>query len=52
MAWQMGAVLYPLAAGFSIVWVGVPAGLLAVVILEVILFYPLLRIAVKPILKK
>jgi MFS family permease len=52
MAWQMGAVLGPLAAGFFIAWFGIPIGLLTVVILEIILFYPLLRIAVKPILKK
>jgi len=52
MAWQMGAVLGPLAAGFFIAWFGIAIGLLTVVVLEIILFYPLLRIAVKPILKK
>lgn len=52
MAWQMGAVLGPLAAGFFIAVFGIPTGLLTVFILEIILFYPLLRIAVKPILKK
>jgi len=52
MSWQLGAVLGPLAAGFSIAWFGIPAALFAVVVLEIILFYPLLRISVKPILKK
>jgi MFS family permease len=52
MAWQLGAVLGPLAAGFSIAWFGIPAALFVVVVLEIILFYPLLRISVKPILKK
>lgn len=52
MAWQMGAVLGPLVAGFFIAWFGIPTGLLTVVLIEVVLFYPLLQIAVKPILKK
>lgn len=52
MAWQLGAVLGPLAAGFFIAWFGIPVGLLSVVILEIVLFYPLLKITVKPILKK
>jgi MFS family permease len=52
MAWQLGAVLGPLAAGFFIAWFGIPIGLIAVVILEIVLFYPLLKITVKPILKK
>lgn len=52
MAWQLGAVLGPLAAGFLIALFGVSPGLLAVVLLQAILFYPLLKISVKPILKK
>ena len=52
MAWQLGAVLGPLAAGFLIAWIGIPFGLLGVVILEIIMFYPLFKITVKPILKK
>ncbi len=52
MAWQLGAVLGPLAAGFMIAWQGIAAGLLSVVILELLLFFPLLTIAIKPILKK
>ncbi|WP_309641024.1 MFS transporter [Flavobacterium sp.] len=52
MSWQLGAVLGPLAAGFLIAWVGIPFGLLSVVILEIAMFYPLLKITVKPILKK
>lgn len=52
MAWQLGAVLGPLAGGFLIAWIGIPFGLLSVVLLEMAMFYPLLRITVKPILKK
>jgi MFS family permease len=52
MSWQLGAVLGPLAAGFCIAWFGIPIGLLLVVVLELLLFFPLLVITVKPILKK
>nr|WP_298224002.1 MFS transporter [Flavobacterium sp.] len=52
MAWQMGAVLGPLAAGFLIAWIGIPFGLLGVVIIQMAMFLPLLKITVKPILKK
>ena len=52
MAWQLGAVLGPLTAGFLIAWQGISASLLSIVILEVILLVPLFGIAVKPILKK
>lgn len=52
MAWQFGAVLGPLAAGFMIALIGISMGLLSVVILDLILLIPLLAIAVKPILKK
>lgn len=52
MAWQMGAVLGPLAAGFVIASSGIESGLLTVVILEIVLLFPLFSISVKPILKK
>jgi MFS family permease len=52
MAWQMGAVIGPLAAGFFIAWKGIPAGLFAVVCVELALLFPLFSISVKPILKK
>ena len=52
MSWQLGSVLGPLAAGFFIAWFGISFGLFSVVILEIMLFYPLLKITVKPILKK
>lgn len=52
MAWQMGAVLGPLVAGFGIAWFGIPAGLLAILIIMLLLFIPVLSISVKPILKK
>lgn len=52
MAWQMGAVLGPLAAGFIIAVGGIPTGLLSVVILMALLVFPLFSISVKPILKK
>lgn len=52
MAWQMGAVLGPLVAGFGIAWFGIPTGLLAILIIMLLLFIPVLSISVKPILKK
>lgn len=52
MAWQLGAVIGPLTAGFFIAWRGVNGGLLTVIIIELILFIPILLISVKPILKK
>ena len=52
MAWQMGAVLGPLTAGFLIALIGIGAGLLTVVAVELVLLIPLFAIAVKPILKK
>jgi MFS family permease len=52
MAWQFGAVLGPLAAGFLIALIGITYGLLSVVVLLLVLLVPLLAIAVKPILKK
>jgi MFS family permease len=52
MAWQLGAVLGPLAAGLLIATIGIPYGLLSVAILMLLLFLPLLAITIKPILKK
>jgi len=52
MAWQLGAVIGPLAAGFMIAWIGIAYGLFCVVVLMVLLFLPLLTITVKPLMKK
>lgn len=52
MAWQMGAVLGPLVAGFAIAWFGIAAGLFMVFGIMILLFFPILYISVKPILKK
>lgn len=52
MAWQMGSVLGPLAAGFFIASMSIEASLFAVIVIEVVLLFPLLFITVKPILKK
>ncbi len=52
MSWQMGAVLGPLVAGFGIAWFGISAGLFGVLGIQLLLFFPLLAISVKPILKK
>ncbi len=52
MAWQMGAVLGPLTAGFLIALIDIGAGLLTVVGVELVLLIPLFAISVKPILKK
>ncbi len=52
MAWQFGAVLGPLAAGFLIALAGIDYGLLSVVVLLLVLLIPLLSITVKPIMKK
>lgn len=52
MAWQMGAVLGPLVAGFAIAWFGIPAGLFMVFGIMILMFVPVLYISVKPILKK
>jgi len=52
MSWQMGAVLGPLAAGFGIAWFGIPTGLFVVLSIQLLLFFPILSIWVKPILKK
>ena len=52
LAWQLGAVLGPLAGGFLIAWGGLKSGMFFVLILELSLLFPLLSIGVKPILKK
>ncbi|HMI06981.1 MAG TPA: MFS transporter [Flavobacterium sp.] len=52
MAWQGGAVIGPLAAGFFIAWFGITYSLFSILFLEVFLLWPLFSIAVKPILKK
>jgi MFS family permease len=52
MSWQLGAVFGPLLAGVFIAFGGIQIGLLGVVVLELVLFFPILAIAVKPILKQ
>jgi MFS family permease len=52
MSWQLGAVIGPLMAGVFIASFGIPIGLFAVICFLVIIYFPLLSIAVKPILKK
>jgi MFS family permease len=52
MSWQMGSVLGPLLAGIFIAWKGITAGLLAVILVEILLYIPILSISVKPILNK
>ena len=52
MSWQVGAVIGPLIAGVFIAWFGIAIGLFAVVVFLLIMYLPLLSIAVKPILKK
>lgn len=52
MAWHLGAVLGPLAAGFGIAAFGIPTSLFAVLCILIVLLMPLLAISVKPILKK
>jgi MFS family permease len=52
MAWQFGAVLGPLAAGFIIAFAGIATGLFSVLGINLLLLFPLLAISVKPILKK
>lgn len=52
MAWHLGAVLGPLAAGVGIAWKGIPTSLFAVFVLLMLLLLPLFAIASKPIIKK
>ncbi len=52
MAWHLGAVLGPLAAGFGIAWKGIAPSLFVVFALLTSLLLPLLAIASKPVIKK
>jgi MFS family permease len=52
MSWQLGAVIGPLMAGVFIASFGIPIGLFAVICFLLIIYFPLLSIAEKPILKK
>ena len=52
MAWQIGAVLGPLTAGAMIAWKGIEAGMILVVIIELIPISAILAIKAKPIMKK
>jgi MFS family permease len=52
MAWQIGAVLGPLAAGLLIALNGVMTGMFAVIIIELLLLIPILAIKSKPIINK
>lgn len=52
MAWQIGAVMGPLLAGFMIAWKGVEAGMALVVFVELLPLLAILSIKAKPILKK
>ena len=52
MAWQLGAVGGPLAAGFCIALLGIAPSLALVGVIQLILLVPLLAIEAKPILKR
>ena len=52
MSWQMGSVLGPLVAGVFIAFFGIAAGLFAVIIVFILIYFPLFHITVKPILKR
>lgn len=52
MSWQLGAVIGPLMAGVFIASFGIPIGLFAVICFLLIIYFPLLSITEKPILKK
>lgn len=52
MAWQIGAVLGPLTAGFMIAWKGAEAGMGLVVAIELLPLFAIMSIKAKPILKK
>ncbi|MFM7018303.1 MFS transporter [Flavobacterium sp.] len=51
MSWQMGSVLGPLVAGIFIAWTGITIGLFAVLIFLMLVYIPIFKISVKPILK-
>ena len=52
MSWQMGAVLGPLVAGVFIAFFGIAAGLFAVIFVIILIYFPIFKIGVKPILKR
>jgi len=52
MSWQLGAVIGPLVAGGCIAWLGIAKGLFVVCCVLVTIYFPLLSISAKPILKK
>lgn len=52
MSWQLGAVIGPLVAGVFIASFGIPIGLFAVICFLLVIYFPLLSINEKPILKK
>ncbi len=52
MSWQLGAVIGPLVAGGCIAWIGIAKGLFVVCCVLVTIYFPLLSISAKPILKK
>jgi MFS family permease len=52
MSWQLGAVIGPLMAGVFIASFGIPIGLFAVICFLLSIYFPLLSITEKPILKK
>jgi MFS family permease len=52
MSWQLGAVIGPLMAGVFIASFGIPIGLFAVICFLLMIYFPLLSITEKPILKK
>jgi MFS family permease len=52
MSWQLGAVIGPLMAGVFIASFGISIGLFAVICFLAIIYFPLLSITEKPILKK
>lgn len=52
MSWQLGAVIGPLMAGVFIASFGIPIGLFAVLCFLLMIYFPLLSITEKPILKK
>ncbi len=52
MAWQLGAVFGPLAAGFAIAWFGIAPSLWFICIVEILLIFPIFAIAARPLIKK
>ncbi|MFZ4105471.1 MFS transporter [Flavobacterium sp.] len=52
MSWQMGAVLGPLVAGIFIAFFGIPSGLVAIIFIIILIYFPIFKIGIKPILKR